>query len=442
MKRITILLVLMVAVLSFSCEKDEPYKATADRLLVTSITPATGTAKAIVFINGKNFSKVRSENVVKFNGTEAIVLEASPSQLQVVAPEHAETGAITVIVNGVEMKGPVFTYTEAVSHYFVSTVAGGGSTFGFIDGQGTEARFRNPDGVVFDKAGNLIITDRTNHSIRRMTPDGQVTTIAGTGAAGFADGIPGQFTFPWQSAIDPEGNIIVVEKDGGRIRKIGPDGTVSTLAGPRKSGTNVGYLDGPAESARLNNPLDAVVDKDGNIFIADRNNKRIRKLSPDGVVSTVAGDGTADILKNPLSLDIDAHGNLIVADANWIKKITPAGEISIIAGTGTKGFSNGVPGQPLTAQLGDIFGLTIDQSGNILFADASNHMIRMLKASPGGDYSTGTVSTIAGTGASGRGDGFGNQATFNAPYDVAVAPDGTIYVADNLNHLIRKITRK
>lgn len=432
MKNKILLFALIISIAFTSCQKDNTYQATSDELLITSIFPSSGLEKDVIIITGRNFSSKNEENVVKFNGIQAIVLEASSSKLEVVVPQGATTGKISITVKGKEVEGPSFNLISAVSAYIVSTVAGN-TTFGFIDGNGLDARFRNPDGVLMDLNGNVIITDRTNHSIRSMTPLGVVTTLAGNGLSGYAEGKPGQFKSPWQSTIDKDGNIIVVEKDGARIRKISVDGTVSTIAG---TGV-VGFQDGAG--AKFNNPLDAVVDSHGNIFVVDRDNKRIRKITPTGVVSTFIGDGTTNILKNPIALAIDGNDNIFLSDANIIKRITPAGSMSDIVGS-VKGYDEGIAGQPLTAKLGDIFGLNFDKVGNLILADASNHRIRMVKPGSGNDWNTATVSTIAGNGIAGKQDGLGNVAAFNNPYDVVVDTKGDIYVADNLNNSIRKIT--
>ncbi|MFA4870066.1 MAG: IPT/TIG domain-containing protein [Pedobacter sp.] len=432
MKNKFLLFALIISIAFISCQKDNTYLATSDELLITSIFPSSGLEKDVIIITGRNFSNKNEENVVKFNGIQAIVLEASSSKLEVVVPQGATTGKISISVNGKELEGPLFNLISAVSAYIVSTVAGN-TTFGFIDGNGLDARFRNPDGVLMDLNGNVIITDRTNHSIRSMTPLGVVTTLAGNGLSGYAEGKPGQFKSPWQSTIDKDGNIIVVEKDGARIRKIAVDGTVSTIAG---TGV-VGFQDGAG--AKFNNPLDAVVDSHGNIFVVDRDNKRIRKITSSGIVSTFIGDGTTNILKNPIALAIDINDNIFLSDANIIKRITPAGSMSDVVGS-VKGYDEGIAGQPLTAKLGDIFGLNFDKFGNLILADASNHRIRMVKPGSGNDWSTATVSTIAGNGIAGKQDGLGNVAAFNNPYDVVVDTKGDIYVADNLNNSIRKIT--
>lgn len=429
-----ILILLFIISLGLGCKKNkEPNLWAPSEPAIVSIQPDRGSEETVVTISGRRFSGSLAENKVKINGVEAVVIEAADNLLKFIVPENAGTGTVTVTVNGLTSEGPVFNYIERTYEYIVSTFAG--STSGLANGVGTSAKFTNPGGIAIDKFGNIIVCDRTNHSIRKITPTGVVTTLAGNGTAGFADGNPGQFKFPWQCAVDNDGNIIIADKDNDRIRKVSPSGVVSTIAG---SGTR-GFLDG--SSANFNNPLGVAVDSDNNIYIADRNNHRIRKITSAGVVSTFAGDGTTAIFNMPVALTIDKNNNLFVADLNnyRIKKITPAGVITTIAGNGQKGYADGTPNKPLTAQLGDVYGLTIDAKGNIFFTDATNARIRMITPGQGGNYETATLSTIAGTGTAGKTDGVGTNATFNNPYDIAVDAQGAIYVAEASNHLIRKI---
>jgi serine/threonine-protein kinase len=435
MKKIVIILFVAGFILGCKGEKEHNLWAPPEPAIV-GIQPDRGSEETVVTISGRRFSGTVSENTVKINGVDAVVIEAADNLLKVIVPKDAGTGEITVTVNGHTSKGPVFNYMERTYEYVVSTFAG--STSGFVNGVGTAAKFTNPGGIAVDNFGNIIVCDRTNHSIRKITPAGVVTTLAGNGTAAFADGSPGQFKFPWQCALDGQGNIIVADKDNDRIRKVTPSGVVSTIAG---SGIR-GFADGTP--GNFTNPLGVAVDEAGNVYVADRENNRVRKVSTAGVVSTFAGDGTTAILNKPVALAIDKDGNLFVADfANYkIKKITPTGVISTIAGTGVKGYTDGTPGKPLTAQLGDVFGLTIDKKGNIIFADASNARIRMITPTADGSYDAANITTIAGTGTVGKIDGVGTIATFNNPYDVAVDAQGGIYVAEASNHLIRKITYK
>jgi len=431
-KFIQALFLLPLLLLAVACKKDSTStKNTAP--VIVSLAPQTGSGLTIVTILGRNFSPLPDENVVQFNGEPAIVLDAKPGQLQVVAPENGQTGVVTVTVKGVTLEGPVFTYKEPDKEYMVTTLAGSG-TAGYADGTGLQAAFRSLEGVCLDIDGNLVITDRTNNLIRKVTTAGVVTTFAGTGDKGYNDGpaASAMFSFPWKSAVDEQGNIYVADRDNHKVRKITPDGTVSTLAG-----STSGYADGVGTAAKFNQPLDVAVDKDGNVYVADNNNHRIRKIAPDGTVTTLAGsisgyadgNGAAASFANPSGIDVDADGNVYVADRlnHRIRKITPAGVVTTLAGAGGPG---SVDGEPANAKFNQPYGVAINASGMIAVADLSNNQVRLIHE--------GKVTTIAGT-VSGFVDGLGTSARFNQPTDVAITPDGTVYVADLGNNRVRKI---
>lgn len=439
MKKIPGLLLLLAVITALSCNKDDK-PAQPPAPVITGIWPESGTANTIVTISGKYFSGIRTENTVTFNGKAAIVIEAAATELQVVSPEEGATGSIAVTVNNQSVTGPVYTYTAPPEEYLVSTFAGDG-TAGSVEGAGSSARFKSPEGVAIDAAGNLIVVDRGNNRIRKITPAGQVSAVAGLDAAGYRDGdaAAAQFRLPWKSAVDAQGNILVADRDNHCIRKITPAGQVSTIAGT--PGT-AGFADGAAGSARFNQPLDIAVDAGGNIYVADNLNHRIRKITPAGEVSTLAGDGTAGYadgagaaarFKNPSGLALDAAGNIIVADRlnHRIRQLTPAGVATTIAGSGTAGFADGAATE---ARFSDPYGITQDHKGNIIVADLNNAKIRKITAD-------GTVSTIAGTSA-GFADGPGISARFSSPTDVCVDADDNIYVAEVGNHRIRKIKVK
>ncbi|MGX5817870.1 IPT/TIG domain-containing protein [Chitinophaga lutea] len=426
---------LLIALLSFafvSCDKDDDKRV--DTVKINTVYPSSGTPSVIVTINGRSFSGVREENKVTFNGVEAVVLEANATKLLVVSPATGTTGQVVVTVKGQEAKGPVFTYVAPPEEYTVSTFAGN-ATAGSVDGAPADVLLRSPEGVTMDNAGNIIITDRGNNRIRRALPNGSVSAIAGNDVAGYAEGAAARFRLPWKSAVDAQGNIYVADRDNHRIRKITPAGITSTVAG---NGT-AGFADGPATMAMFNQPLDVTVDAAGNIYVADNLNHRIRKIGTDGMVTTVAGNGTAGFvegtgtaaqLKNPSGLDLDKDGNLIVADRlnHRIRKITPAGVVSSIAGDGTTGFRDGAA---VGARFADPYSIAIDKNGNIIIADLTNNKVRKLNAA-------GVVSTVAGT-SKGLLDGAGVVAQFNQPTDVCTDAAGNIYVADLGNNCVRKI---
>ncbi len=263
----------------------------------------------------------------------------------------------------------------------VSTIAGS-STSGFVNGASTTARFNSPRDVAIDALGNIIVTDRGNHSIRKITPDGMVSTIAGSNTGSFVNGASAtaRFRSPTGVTIDAFGNIIVTDQNNHRIRSIDPDGMVSTIAG-----SDIGFADGASATAEFDRPWGVTIDVLGNIIVADSANNRIRSISTDGIVSTIAGSntvGTADgasataRFNNPTGVAVDAGGNIIVTDSrnNRIRSIDPDGIVTTIAGS-SAGFTDGVASN---AEFFRPVGVAIDASGNIIIADQSNSRIRQI----------------------------------------------------------------
>lgn len=424
----------LVLIAITACDKDKTVASSAP--VINTVWPLDGNPSTIVTIRGKNFSTVRTENIVQFNGVNAIVIEANQGELLAVAPVTGTTGAITVAVRNSTVTGPVFTYKAPQQEYNVKLFAGD-LTAGSVDGALSVSRLKSPEGVEVDATGNLIITDRGNNRIRKVSLAGIMSSVAGADVAGFVNGAAAdaRFRLPWKSTVDAAGNIIVADRDNHCIRKITPAGVVSTIAG---SGT-AGYADGPAATAMFNQPLDVAADAAGNIYVADNLNHRIRKIAPSGDVSTLAGDGTAAFangtgtaakLRNPSGLAIDKEGNLIVADRlnHRIRKITPAGVATSIAGDGVSGYKDGEAG---AARFADPYGVAVDGNGNIIIADLNNNKVRKL--------ADVTVSTLAGS-SKGFLDGVGTVAQLSSPTDVCVDADGNVYVADLGNNCIRKIT--
>ncbi len=292
--------------------------------------------------------------------------------------------------SGVAIDGAGNVYVADTGNSRIRRITPGG-VVGTIAGSGA-GQFDRPRGVAVDKNGTVYVTDTGNNRIRKITADGTVTTLAGSGApgvggGGLADG-PGaqaQFREPIGIAVDGDGNVYVADSGNNRIRKITPDGRVSTLAGSGSPGAG-DFADGPGASARFNAPRGIAVDTAGNIYVADTLNQRIRKITPDGVVSTLAGagdQGTADgststaRFSNPDGIAVDGSGNIYVTDnASFrVREVTAGGAVIDVAGNAREGFTDG---SPESAQFDFPAGVALDRAGNLYVADAQNNRIRKI----------------------------------------------------------------
>lgn len=387
------------------------------------------------------------------------------------------------------------TIRKITSAGAVTTLAGKAGISGPVDGTGDVARFYLPEGIVRAKDGSLLVTDTYNHAVRRVTEAGVVTTFAGQlGVSGSADGslTEARFYHPTGIALDAAGNIFIADRGNDTIRKITPAGVVSTLAGSAgmsgvvdgtgsaarfdyPSGLAVGpngdlwvsddttvrrvtqagevttplgvvndysHLDGTGTAARFSGPWGMAFDSAGTLYLADTYNAVIRKITPSLVVTTFVGaapflgstDGTGTVARfeNPDSLSLAANGDLFIADGGnrKVRKATAAGVVSTYAGTGVAG---SMDGPAATATFGGVYDTAVDASG-VTYVAESNGTIRKIDA-------TAEVSTFAGTaGAYGSADGMGAAARFSSYLGLTLGPDGTLYVADYWNHIIRKVT--
>lgn len=255
----------------------------------------------------------------------------------------------------------------------VETVAG--SSEGYAEGNALQAQFNTPSGVAIDRSGNIIVADTSNNRIRKIAPDGKVTTLAGNGQAGFKDGKgdEAEFDGPIGIAVDKRGNVIVADTYNDRIRKISTDGNVTSIAG-----SSPGFADGDASTSKLDTPSGVAVDDGGNVFIADTGNNAIRRIDPQGMLSTIAGhnEETADEsrLRHPVALVVTHDRFLFVTEAAGVKRITPDGTVQNYAGSAT-GFAEGAG---TNARFSDPGGIAIDREGNLLVADTHNYFIRQI----------------------------------------------------------------
>jgi gliding motility-associated-like protein len=298
--------------------------------------------------------------------------------------------------------------------------------------------FYSPNGITKDKEGNIYVIDANYSTIKKVQPDGVITQYSGSNYSysGFTNGNIAVATFynPIGLAFDKAGNMFVTDAGNNLIRKVSTTGNVTTLAGSSISG----LVNGTGASARFNKPAGITTDASGNLFITEINNHTIRKITPAGVVTTIAGNGTAGMVNGsgaaakfnmPAGIAVDSKGNLYVADrGNYlIRKITPTGVVSTLAGSGKPGFADGAG---TAAVFTDPKDLTIDSKDNLYVTD--NALVRKIT-------SLGVVTTFVGNNNYYPTDGIGQAATIGRPYGILINTDGNLYIADQSYGTIRKI---
>jgi sugar lactone lactonase YvrE len=359
---------------------------------------------------------------------------------------RARTAGLGVALAALAAAGPAAAISGGDT---IRTYAGNGQATASGDGgPATAAGIPGPIGITAAPDGSVYIPSPASNRIRLVSTAGVISTFAGTGVAGFAgDGGPAtsaQLNEPVDAALDGAGNLYIADRGNHRIRRVTPQGIITTIAG---TGTNAFSGDGgPATDADLNNPVGVTVDSSGNVYIADEINHRVRKVDPSGVITTVAGTGVAGSagdngpaaaaqLDRPIDVRVDTLGNLFVADigAHRVRRIGPDGIITTVAGTGVAGFS-GDGGAATAARLASPIEVVPDPFGNLYIADSANSRVRRVNGA-------GVISTIVGTGTPGfAGDGgAAEDARLNSPAGVVLNAGGDLFVADRGNNRVRII---
>ncbi len=326
----------------------------------------------------------------------------------------------------------------------------GESGFGGDGGKATDAKLKIPAGLTFDKKGNLYIADRDNHRIRKVDTRGTITTVAGNGTAGFSgDGgkaTDAMLNLPSGIVIDDKGNIYIADRSNDRVRVVNSKGIITTIAGNGMDGYK-GDL-GPATQAQLSRPFGLALDKKGNLYIADRGNNRVRKVNPQGIITTVAGDGSffymgdngpayRASIAGPTGVVVDDNGILYIADRNnnRIRAVDTQGMIRTVAGTGQQDY-NGDSEVARDTNLYLPFGVALDQDDKLLIIDRSHYRIRRV------DPRRGTVITVAGNGVKMfAGDGGpATGANLSFPHGIVVDKNDNLLISDKGNYRIRRVS--
>ena len=417
--------------------------STTATLTLTNVQNADGAPYSVVVSNSIAGCRTSSPALLTVIDIAAqpVGRSARPGNNVTFAVEVSGSGPLAYQwqLNGTNLPGGIIT-----------TVAGNGINGNSGDGDpATNASLSNPQGVAVDGFGNLLIADSGNNRIREISTSGIITTVAGTnGGPYFGDGGPAinaGLNQPTGAAVDASGNLFIADYGNNRIRQVDTDGIITTLAGTNISGFSGDG--GTAINAQLFLPQSVAQDATGNLFIADTRNNRIRKIGADGIITTIAGTnasgfsgdgGPATIAKlsAPQGVTADVAGNLFIADTgnNRIRKISTNGIIATVAGTNSFGYA-GDDGPSANAKLFHPTSVVVDDFGNLFIADSLNNRIRQVN-------SDGIITTVAGTSSSGFfGDGGpATNARLNKPYCIAVDASENLFIADTFNQRIRRVT--
>jgi sugar lactone lactonase YvrE/Tol biopolymer transport system component len=385
------------------------------------------------------------QGVATFSG---LTVSTQPPVGQFLPPPYTLT--LTAQSSGFPaITSPPFAVTDAVAGETITTVAGDGNAgVGGDGGPATDAELTLPEDVAVDAASDLYLNDSHNNLVRKVSASGVITTVAGDGGRGFTgDNVPATATaldVPRGLAVDSAGDLFIADRENNRVREVSPDGTITTVAG--NGGYGYGGDGGPATDAELARPNGMALDAGGDLFIADQDNNRVREVSPSGVITTVAGNGSPDFsgdggpataaaLSSPSAVAVDTAGDLFIADQdnNRVREVSPSGVITTVAGNGSPDFS-GDGGPATAAGLYQAFSVAVDAAGNLYLADFGHQRVREVSPS-------GVITTVAGAGSPGF-DGDGGPATAAHVQAMGVAVDGAgdLYLADYYVHRVRKVS--
>ncbi|NRF41154.1 IPT/TIG domain-containing protein [Pedobacter foliorum] len=412
-----------------SCKKDEGFKHDdSSPITIDKILPEKGSGGTEILINGSNFTTDTSKIKVTLNDKPLKVIGVNGKQLMVVVPKKAGSGAITVTIGDkTATSASTFTYEYTRT---VTTLAGSGVA-GFANGQGADAVFNfssegwyRTSGIVVDDNLNVYVTDVGNHCIRKIDKDGNVSTFAGNpNSGGYADGkgTAAKFSIPYGLTIDPQGNLYCVDPGNWDVRKITPDGTATIFAWANQEPWSVAFDK-----------------KSGNVFYTSCNpSGNVYQVTPEAVTSQVIAG-----LNRPSALAFDNAGNLFVnmQGEQVIKKFdVPNWTGKTVAGSGSVGYLDGAAG---TAKFAYAWGMSIDAENNLYIAGNGSDGASTSNPDQSIRYVNGTtyeVSTFAGSANAGNVNAVGKAAAFSAPAGVTVDKNGTVYVLDRNNNSIRKI---
>ena len=454
------ILVLTVWLFSFqSCKKDDPQPVLP---IISSLSNNSGGAGTPVIIKGSNFSPEITGNTVKFNGKMAVVTSASETQITTTVPADAGTGKVTVeTIEGIA-EGPVFTYFVKPEISSINPTSAKHSATLTITGNNL-----NVSGVVVKINGTVAtITSTTSTEIKVIVPIGvgtgkvavetlggiadgpilnyiltiTVSTLAGNSTSGYADGTAAEarFNSPIGIAFDSQDNLYVCDRANHRIRKITPDGLTTTFAGSGVQGT----ANGEGILAEFSSPRGITRDAQGNFYITNTGKNIINKMTSTATVTTIAGDGgiggyadgvgTSASFFFPTGIVFDQQGNLIIADLANARLRKLVPTSGVVTTIAGNGGTDFLAGNGIAAQLTPS-SIIMDNKSNLYIADGDKYILNMT--------STGDVSIFAGNGVVGFADGSNDISSFNIPQGITITKDGDLIVSDTGNHRIRLISK-